>query len=311
MGVADFGTVTGVEVTTWEPHFGHFNAYPFPRDPSQPSDGAPPWLGTTPAELFPRLHEASPDTLVQINHPRMEGEIGYFDRMQLDSTTGAASEAYRADFDVLEVWNGFDLARPEMLSRVMSDWLALLRAGHRVVGVGNSDSHLVRYQWAGYPRTYVQVAEGSVTEPLAVVRALRAGRAFVTSGPFLEATIDGRGPGETVAPSDGRVGVRVRVQAPEWIDVSVVEVWVDGQLTVARTVPPVPRDRGSPVRFEETIEVPVPDRGFLFVLVRGDRPLDLLLARAGIPPLAFTNPIWIDGATPIQQDAGPADAPPR
>ena len=62
----------------------------------------------------------------------------------------------------MEVFNGFDLARPEKVERVFRDWLAILARGQRVVATGSSDSHQVRYQLAGYPRTYIQLPEAEV-----------------------------------------------------------------------------------------------------------------------------------------------------
>jgi len=94
-GIADFGTVTGVEVTTENPRYGHFNAFPFPVDTDAPGNGAPEYSSTPPAELFASLHAVGPDTLVQVNHPHLEGDIGYFDTMGFDPRTGAATGPFR------------------------------------------------------------------------------------------------------------------------------------------------------------------------------------------------------------------------
>ncbi|MCZ7677867.1 MAG: hypothetical protein M5U28_03430 [Sandaracinaceae bacterium] len=91
----ELGTIPGVEVTTWEPAFGHFNAFPFPLDPALPANGAPAFLGLTPAGLFAALRERSPGAIVQVNHPRLEPDIGYFDRTGLDPATGAATGPQR------------------------------------------------------------------------------------------------------------------------------------------------------------------------------------------------------------------------
>ena len=39
------------------------------------------------------------------------------------------------------------------------EWFELINAGRRYTAVGNSDSHRLVYQWAGYPRTYVRVED--------------------------------------------------------------------------------------------------------------------------------------------------------
>jgi hypothetical protein len=174
----DFGTVIGVEVTTWDPNFGHFNAFPFPLNEALPRNGAPVFRQRTPAELFAELHALGPDVMVQVNHPRLEPNIGYWDLTGFDAATGQAAGGpggtYDAGYDLLEVWNGYDLSRPTFVERVFQEWLALLETGVRVVGTGNSDSHLVRYYWAGYPRTYVYAPDGA-RDPATILTALRAG----------------------------------------------------------------------------------------------------------------------------------------
>jgi hypothetical protein len=325
------GTVSGLEATTDLPVFGHFNAFPVPLVEGAPGNGAVPFENTTPAALFAALRALGPDVLVQVNHPRLEGGIGYFAQMGYAGATGAAVGPYDDDFDLLEVWNGYDLARPDTMLAVFTEWLAMLGRGRRVVATGNSDSHKIRYVWAGYPRTYVRTPSGS-SEPAAVLAGLRAGRAFVTSGPFLEATIDEAGPGDIAIVRDGIARVRVVVRAPAWMEVTRLEVWHEG--AVVRTAPiatpasvatepgttpgragrdarrePANTVISADLRFETTLEVPITQDGYVVVLVRGERTMDVAFGRAGIPPLAFTNPIWLDvGGDGIAPD--PGDPPP-
>jgi hypothetical protein len=149
------GTVHGVEVTTEQPAFGHFNAFPFPLDPSLPGNGAPEFMGLTPARLFASLRAASEGVIVQVNHPRFEGGIGYFDETSFDPAAGTGADTYSDDYDAIEVWNGYEQARPDRVERNIAEWIAMLARGRRVVATGNSDSHNVRNELAGYPRTYV------------------------------------------------------------------------------------------------------------------------------------------------------------
>ena len=314
-------TASGVEATTDLPIYGHFNAFPVPFLEDATGNGAVPFEGTTPTSLFASLRALGPEVLVQVNHPRLEGGIGYFDRMGYDAASGAAIGPYSADFDLLEVWNGYDLARPDEMLRVFRDWLAMLGRFRRVVATGNSDSHNIRYTWAGYPRTYVRTADGAST-PSLVFAALRAGHAFVTSGPFLEATIGTSGPGETAALTDGVARVHVVVRAPPWMDVSTLEIWSGGALVrsetigsaVAERAPARRAQRASAVsaelpviRFVGDLDVELSGDGYVVVLVRGARTMDLYFGRNAIPPIAFTNPIWIDaGGDGIAADPGDA-----
>jgi len=184
---------------------------------------------------------------------------------------------------------------------MFTEWMELLGAGHRYVATGNSDSHLVRLQVVGYPRTYVRVPGGRIDDGLAVVRALREGRAFVTSGPFLEVSVDGRGPGET-AQVTGRVArVRVVVRAPPWMSADDITLYVNGEVAKRAVVPsaPPPR-RGRPaspppaLRYDRTLEVPIRGDAFLIAMVRGRTPMGDIVGRGGALPIAFTNAIWID-----------------
>ncbi len=302
--LTDFGTVTGVELTTWDPNLGHFNVFPFPLDEQAPRNGAPPYIGREPAEMFAAMHALGPHVLVQVNHPRLEPNIGFFDLVGFNPTTGRATGPYDAGFDLLEVWNGYDLARPDVVDRVFQEWLAMLESGHRVVATGNSDSHPVRYHWAGYPRTYVYVPEGP-GEPLEVLKALRAGRVFVTSGPFLEARVGGAGPGSRVAAAGGFVDLDVLVRAPRYIDVEELQVYVGR--TLVTTLPirhPAPVVETGPaaqqvappiVRLRRRIRVPVERDATLVVRVRSSTPMDEVFGRRGVVPVAFTNPIFVDG----------------
>lgn len=299
----DFGTVTGVEVTTWEPNFGHFNAFPYPLTPDAPHNGAPAHMDRTPASLFAELHALRADMLVQVNHPRLEPNIGYFDLTGFDPLTRQATGNYDAGYDLIEVWNGYDLTRPTFVERVFQEWLALLESGFRVVGTGNSDSHPVRYHWAGYPRTYVYAPDGP-RDATKVLEALRAGRVFVTSGPFLEASIDGNLPGSRVTAVDGEVLIDVVVRAPAYIDVEELQVFVGR--TLVHTIPirharpvvdPSPlsgRDAPPVLRYSGQLRVPVEQDAPVVVRVRSSTPMDDFFGRRGIIPMAFTNPIFVD-----------------
>jgi hypothetical protein len=189
------------------------------------------------------------------------------------------------------------------VERVFQEWLALLEAGVRVVGTGNSDSHPVRYHWAGYPRTYVYAPDGP-RDAANVLDALRAGRVFVTSGPFLEASIEGQLPGSRVSARNGQVMLDVVVRAPAYIDVEELQVFVGR--TLVHTIPirharpvvdPDPssaRDAPPIVRYQGRLRVPIERDSPVVVRVRSALPMDDFFGRRGVIPMAFTNPIFVD-----------------
>jgi len=293
--------VPSAEVTTDLPIFGHFNAYPLVRDESRPGNGAPEYMGLEPSTLFRNLHALDPDLIVQVNHPRIEGGIGYFDVMSLDRETGAADPRFSGEFDAMEVFNGFDLARPQNVEVVFQDWLALLSRGQRVVATGASDSHQVRYQLVGYPRTYIRVTGTEGKDTRSVLRALKAGRAFVTSGPFLEASIGNAGPGATVSAPNGHVELSVRVTAPAWMPVEELEIFVGRERVIQRTIRGASNGKSNgkvgrvvPPRFEERFDLAIGKDDFVVVRVKSQTPIDAFFGRQGVIPMAFTNPIFVD-----------------
>jgi hypothetical protein len=296
--------VPGVEITTARPSFGHFNVFPYP------GPNLPPYRRTTVRQIFLKAREGDPSRVLQVNHPRMK-VIGYFDIVGLDAKTGSASHDWRDDFDSIEVYNGAEASNRAQVEKVLMDWLELLELGHRYVGTGDSDSHRIQYQWAGYPRTYVSLPleqsgdTGVPIDNVALIAALKAGRVFVTSGPMIDATINGQGPGATVVVGESAARLHVMVRAAPWIDVSEVEVML-GTTSIARVpvqpkplaTPPnadLPTLRAAMVRFQGDFEVPFSATGskFVVVVVRGTRALDDVLPYMPIQPLAFTNPIWL------------------
>ena len=296
--------IPGIEVTTAHPHWGHFNVYPYPLE------AAPPLMeGLSPAELFPLLRKQAPDGLIQVNHPRM-GEIGYFNQTELDLRRGVGGVGYSPDFDAIEIWNGMDIGKGEALSRNLADWFALLNLGMRYTATGSSDSHRLLYQWAGYPRTYVRVADDrpEAVDAAEISRALRQGRALVTSGPFLEVRINGAGPGELAAAAHGMANVQISVRAAAWVDVRRVELVVNGRVAKAHSL----RDSGrAGERAVIKWDLEVEEDAWMVVVARGERTLDVVLPYSKGVPAAFTNPVFVDADGDGRFTALGARQPPR
>lgn len=284
-------SVPGVEVTTEEPSFGHFNAFPMRPDPTLPAGGAPTYSGQTPATLFAALRALDPALAIQVNHPRLEGGIGYFDQAGYEPTTGAFTGNYSDDYDLLEVWNGYDLARAPAVQRNLDEWLAMLQRGPRVA-TGSSDSHTVRASYAGYPRTYVYAGTAQPVDPAAMVPALKAGRVFVTNGPLLLVTLDGKGPGEHVSATEGDGLLKIDVRTAAWVSIDRIEVYQGPVRLLSLPIEPGPA--GRPRRVARSLKLQRTPHSPIVIIARGSKPLDAFFGKQSILPLAFTNPIWID-----------------
>jgi hypothetical protein len=214
-------------------------------------------------------------------------------------------------FSALRILDG---ERPADFERLLQDWLSLLRAGRRVVATAGSGDRTLG-EGIG-PRTYVELGPTAkerppLAEPL--LQRLRQGRAMVSSGPFLRLTVDGRGAGETIdlvalgkreaatrpankrprpavkKPAPREVPVKVEIWAPAWIGLDELTLYVGGQ-PWGKPVPIPGRVDG--LRLQQTVHVRVNRDTFIIAVVRGSDSSGVL--RAGLKPIALTNPVWID-----------------
>jgi hypothetical protein len=131
--------------------------------------------------------------------------------------------------------------------------------------------------------------------------ALRAGRVVATTGPLLDATLGGAGPGERFT---GRSGVlRVRADAAPWVPVGGLAVIRDGEIVAAR-----PLARGEVAEISLAFE----RDGFVVVEVEGTSDATFSALAPGVTPLAVTNPIFVDadGDGVWTAPGLPANAPP-
>lgn len=285
---AKVASIVGDEVTTRDLSWGHFNVFPL-------AVGTPPlpYMRTLPASIFAAARASKPlgeKTLVQVNHPRM-GDIGYFDILRMDSADVQGwlrrSNAAQMNFDAIEVFNGDHYDRIGSVEAVMRDWYALLNAGFRYTATGNSDSHRVAFHEAGSPRTLVAVPSDNpgALDERAFIDSIRAGRAIVSSGPFVTIAAGGKGIGSTITP--GLVDIEVRVDAPPWVDIDKVQVIRRGELA---------REWGTadltarPSTLRAQLDLKAGD--WIIAIARGSKPMTFLY-RPNATPFAFTNAIYV------------------
>ncbi len=319
----DLLSVTGVEVTTYSKGFGHFGVFPYP-----PWKPVPPFKHTTMRSIFAAVRAGDPNRYFQLNHPRLPKGIGYFNNIGFDPRAPRSRVHNRIDFDGIEVFNG--LRRREAgpdVEQVLRDYWALLDFGWRYTATGSSDSHRIQFHWAGYPRTMVTLDPTATVQapqpekpvdPLAVVAQIKKGHAIVTTGPMIELELAGARPGDEVLTTDDTVRGHLRVRAAPWVDVTRIDVMVGDQVGLAdRGTAPLatlvqsfevasrPTEIGPEggtleeaqdrtIRFDRDVAVPVgPTNAWVQVIVRGDRRMDDVLPFMPVPPLAFTNPVYV------------------
>lgn len=176
-------------------------------------------------------------------------------------------------------------------------WYATLNNGLRVTAVGGEDSisSMQISKLVGSTRTYVRTGKRGLDAD-AWFEGVRNGHAFVTTGPLVELTVDGRMPGEEIRlpAAGGEVSVIARVQSITPLE-SVALVW-NGD--VVEKIP-LSSDRKS-AQFNRKLRVA--RSGWYHLRAEGNpkerHPLDAEFAQA------FTNPVWVTvGDRPVRSAA--------
>jgi len=325
-------TVPGIELTG---SGQHFNAFPLKPDPNAQNGGAPLWnydprinaivLRNWPTPtLYPdgsridmggnRRVEGIPQFVdearwVQANHPTVA--TVFFDR-DGDGVRDGGFVGFENLIDAAEVWSAEILnPNPTYLRAPQGapapnrtfQWLQMLNQGRHVWCVAVSDAHRIFSNGVGGWRTYVSSStdQPAQIEPHEIIRNAQAGRMMISNGPYLEVTTgDGLPIGSSVIAS-GWIDLKIRVQAPNWIDVDRVQVLVNGRQPdesnfTAKSNPAM--FRSGVVRFDETVRVQLQNDAHLIVAAVGESStIEKGWGRdpkAKLRPVAYTNPIYVD-----------------
>ncbi len=284
----------GSELTT--KRWGHFGAFPLQRFPRLPGGGAIKARGHTPAELFRAVRERSAETVIEVNHPRLD-RMAYFKSGRLDSAHARfkRKKGTSFDFDAIELFNGYAGPQRQHAEQVMQDWFNLIDHGLRFTATGNSDTHHLRFNLGGFPRNYLRVADDrpEAMTPDILAQTVKAERCFFTTGPFVRIDIAGGQEGDTVEAPNGHVPGLIKVQAAPWIDVTSVTLYVNGHAEKRWDVPASRAVNRFTTHFDSSV-----DRDAYFVVrVQGKRPLTPVVGEPGgwrVVPMALTNPVYVD-----------------
>jgi len=286
--------VRGDEITTSA--WGHLVAFPLPAELAGKKRGEALARGHSGEEFIGAVRAVAPDSIIVAVHPHSRTS-SYLGDGKLDAAADRARAGFSYDFDAMEILNGFNQGNfGAAIDHNLRTWFDLLDHGHLVAAVGDSDSHGLAV-WGGqggWPRTWVRSDEAAgAATPGALVAAIKARRAQLSTGPFVEASVGDAGIGDLAAIPDHRAHLHVSVSAAPWVPVDRVTIYLDGRI---HEVVPVARS-ADPVRvaFDRTIEV----AGDGYLVIRVDGPAGGLAPVAGgprhrLPVLAITNPIFLD-----------------
>ena len=118
----------------------------------------------------------------------------------------------------------------------LSDWYRFLNCGYFVAAVGGTDK-MQASTAVGAVRTYARIDPEHEFTYQNWMNAIRLGNTFVTYGPLLEFSVDGKDPGRKISMSagGGTVGVSWKV-ASVTVPISKVELIVNGEIRESKTV---------------------------------------------------------------------------
>jgi hypothetical protein len=228
-----------------------------------------------------------------LNHPRAASIGGYFSAVGYNRETGVADIAdnWSEEFTAIEIINGGDITTAE--SATLPDWYSFLNRGKKFTGSSGSDVHKITGT-IGNVRNYVATAtdDPALVDPDAYAAAVKAQKLLVTTGPFMNVSIEGKGMGELVTVTSGPVKLNIKVQAPRWMDASRLSVVANGKQVAAYTLDPSTEDPlNRVIRYNGVVEFTPEIDTWYVVFVEGDHGAPPV---ASARPYAFTNPIYVD-----------------
>jgi hypothetical protein len=177
------------------------------------------------------------------------------------------------------------------------EWYRFLNCGYRLPVVGGTDKMSSEIP-LGAIRTYAHPDPGRPLSFESWADAVRAGRTFVTSGPFVDVRVDGHEPGEVIRLGRGGGTVEVRVEASAALPViESIEVVHDGDVVASTSA------RSAAARLTLTERVAVTRGGWLAARVTSPHVIHSAFTTA---MAAHTSPVYLE--VPGRPVHSPADA---
>jgi len=284
--------ITGLEVTTYT--YGHFNVWPLEVDPTLPNNGAFDWNFKTAPELFEEISQHDTNPLLIVNHPRIASIGGYFSSVKYDAETGETGvpENWSTQFDTIEIINGGGISTA--LNETLPDWYSFLNRGYRFAGTSGSDNHKLVTE-VGLVRNWIASSTDNPAEidTVELSNNTRNMNVLVSMGPYVEVSINDAQMGEVVTDTSGVSTLKIKVQAPEWMNVDNLQVIANGEVVNDITLDASTADSDNPViRYNDELTLtPTVDTWYV-VIIDGNQNLKPV-SRAS-RAFAFTNPIFID-----------------
>lgn len=311
-------TCTGMELTGSPLPINHQNAFPLHRHEHE-QDGGGPHTDADPVKQIERLAlwDNNSSKVVQTNHPNIPQILGDVD---LDGQPDAGFRGMLGWMDAIEVHPPEGIFTPPAAAlepdkkgqNAIFYWLQLLNMGYRITGVVNTDAHY-NFHGSGWLRNYL---ESSKDDPAQIsveemIHAAEHGHLVMTTGPFLQVKLRtgsdnsvaeyAAGDNVKLSPEAAAPRLWIRVQCPNWFDINRVQVFANGRpLEQFNFTRKTHADAFSEehVRFEQEIELPKfeQDTHIIVATIGEGLTLGPVMGtdRGKLPPVAVTNPIFVD-----------------
>jgi TolB protein len=185
-------------------------------------------------------------------------------------------------YDVMCIWSD------EYVSAKV--WYRVLNLGFRVPASAGTDAMTNYWRAPAIGTTRVYVKSGPKLDYDGWLRAMTAGRSFVTNGPLIFMRVEQREPGDELKlPAGKATSVRVEVEASSIFPMDALDIVQNGK--VVRTIKPA-----DPYRVTFSESIPVERSGWIAARVTGPEKQRLLMDSY---VYAHTNPVYLvkEGST--------------
>ncbi|WP_437925497.1 hypothetical protein WMF37_41600 [Sorangium sp. So ce291] len=252
---AQLRMLPGVELTSGRSGagIGSLGVFPLGSEAAAPREGALRWVDETAGEILREVRALPGERVVQVSRHHGGGSPLHAPgapQSAPDQGPGLLAQIVGdgAGADAVEVWTGREAAARD---RALEELWALLRASRPVTPTATSDTHGLLGAEAGYPRTYIAVANDDPgrLDVADLVAGLRRRRdVVITNGPFVTMRLGDTRQGGVAsarrASRGGPLSLSIRVERAPWVDARELHVLVGGvaagapiPLTGARTTP--------------------------------------------------------------------------
>ncbi len=269
-----FTPVMGCEVTTQR---GHFNSFPVLPDAQPAQHRLRQW-----PQVFDNIFATPGVRVVILNHPRdLHANFRPLDPAHFDAESGQFTDGRSLRTNGMEIINSGAQQSDPM--RLVYDWMALLKSGHKISAVGCSDSHTVNFAIVGQARTYLPCPDEdpSKIDVATAVDGFLAGRTHVSFGllTLLDTTED---------------YVTVKVLGPGWTQADKLTLFENGKKLEEIKIPADLGNRAG-LKFERTWPLPkihqeAQERHFLVAVAEGPGIAEPWWRM--MPPYQKTSPIY-------------------